>query len=267
MKKIEKGLKKKLGPFPRWVWIGLVGTAVVGYLYYRSKQAAAAQAAAANNPLNLDPYSSYNSQSGMDAADEDAEYGYPAAYPTGGAAGQSTYYPYPDTQSTQPLITTGDPGLGPATPPAAGGETVVIQTGKDGKSSSNATRKKTPTNHKSKTTTRAHHVASKKHTSTGGGAPHRHRDTHIKKPASGGHKTTTRNAGTGQGTNKHESATHVKGGSKTRDIIGGITSRGFAGAERVAHSVNARNKPQPKRHTTKHPATHGKTPKAKTHKG
>jgi hypothetical protein len=259
MKKIEKGLKKKVGPFPRWAWIAIVGTVIVGYLYYRSKQAAAAQAADANNPLNMDPYSSYNSQSAADAADEGAEYGYPAAYPTGGAASEPyPYYgPFPSGTGNSLQVPT-TTGAGPATPAPAGGETVVIQTGKDGKSTSNASRKKTPTNHKSKSTTRAHHPASKRHTSTGGGAPNRHRDTHVKKPATGSHKTTSTKRGATHGTTKHHSATHAKGGSKTKNVVGGITSRGVAAVTRVAHSVNARNKPQPAHHTTKHPATHSK---------
>src|SRR5438477_8989727 len=33
-----KGLKKKLGPFPTYVWIVLGGVVIVGYIYYRKRQ-------------------------------------------------------------------------------------------------------------------------------------------------------------------------------------------------------------------------------------
>ena len=59
-KKTGKGLSKKLGPFPTYVWLAL-GVVILGYLYYRHRQAAGTSSSLTAGGMNqsLTPSSVY----------------------------------------------------------------------------------------------------------------------------------------------------------------------------------------------------------------
>ena len=57
-KKTGKGLSKKLGPFPTYVWLAL-GVVILGYLYYRHRQSSGTALAAGGMNQTLTPSNVY----------------------------------------------------------------------------------------------------------------------------------------------------------------------------------------------------------------
>jgi hypothetical protein len=229
---MKEAVTKRVGPLPRWGWALIILALLLLYLRHRANQQASSSQAA--DVPNTDPYSSYATQGQVVTPDQQAAYG--GAYPLSG--GGSLFPPY--ESALMPAFTT-DPSVpttnaGSPMPPAQGGQPIAITI--NGSTGSNAHR-----NTKRTTTGKGrHHPATQAHTSTGGGQQNRHTAQHTKRPASGGHKTTS-NTKLTTGTPNAQRRRPLK----TASVVKGITAplRTVARVPTPTHTQAPIHKPVP----------------------